>query len=183
MINVDRRTDYQHHLAALYGIPLLGSEYFRAAMLEQAKHQAGPTLFVVVTDDMAWARKNLDFPDLAVAFLGNSAILQKNVKQPLATGEDVGEDLALLAACNHSILSYGTFGQWSGLLAGGRVTIAGAAANTKEGREVRAAKLGWVWLGESQQRAVGGAVGCGATASTMWRLVLMYVNLQINTRM
>ena len=46
-------------LLQLYGIPLL----------EQAKHQAGPTLFVVVTDDIAWARLNLDFSDLAVAFL------------------------------------------------------------------------------------------------------------------
>jgi hypothetical protein len=28
-------------------------------------------------------------------------------------------DLALLAACNHSILTYGTFGFWAGFLAGG----------------------------------------------------------------
>jgi hypothetical protein len=28
-------------------------------------------------------------------------------------------DLALLAACNHTILTYGTFGFWAGLLAGG----------------------------------------------------------------
>jgi hypothetical protein len=28
-------------------------------------------------------------------------------------------DLALLAACNHTILTYGTFGFWAGFLAGG----------------------------------------------------------------
>ena len=35
---------------------------------------------------------------------------------------DVGADLALLAACNHSIVTYGTFGLWGALLSGG-VTI------------------------------------------------------------
>ena len=33
----------------------------------------------------------------------------------------MGEDLALLAACNHSIISYGTFGMWAAILAGGEV--------------------------------------------------------------
>jgi len=31
----------------------------------------------------------------------------------------LGMDLALLAACNHTILTYGTFGFWAGFLAGG----------------------------------------------------------------
>ena len=31
-----------------------------------------------------------------------------------------GVDLAVLASCNHSIVDYGTFGLWAGLLAGGR---------------------------------------------------------------
>ena len=43
--------------------------------------------------------------------------------RPLATGVDVGEDLALLAACNHSIISYGTFGMWAAILAGGEVLV------------------------------------------------------------
>ena len=30
----------------------------------------------------------------------------------------LGMDLALLAACNHTILTYGTFGFWAGFLAG-----------------------------------------------------------------
>ena len=41
----------------------------------------------------------------------------------LATGADIGEDLALLAACNHSIISYGTFGMWAAILAGGEVCL------------------------------------------------------------
>ena len=32
-----------------------------------------------------------------------------------------GRDLALLSHCNHTILSYGTFSYWAGLLSGGTI--------------------------------------------------------------
>ena len=32
-----------------------------------------------------------------------------------------GVDLAVLALCNHTIMDYGTFGLWGGLLAGGNI--------------------------------------------------------------
>ena len=87
-----------------------------------------------------------------VAFLGHDKVLEKDIKHPLAAADDIGDDLALLAACNHTILSYGTFGQWAGFLSGGRVIISDTAAVTKEGRELREAGLGaddksaWTWL-------------------------------------
>ena len=31
--------------------------------------------------------------------------------------------MAVLAACNHSIVDYGTFGLWAGLLAGGQIML------------------------------------------------------------
>ena len=34
-----------------------------------------------------------------------------------------GVDLAVLASCNHSIVDYGTFGLWAGLLAGGQIVL------------------------------------------------------------
>ena len=43
-------------------------------------------------------------------------MLNKTLSSPLTPAEDVGDDLALLAACNHTVLSYGTFGQWAALL-------------------------------------------------------------------
>ena len=43
--------------------------------------------------------------------------------------------MVLLAACNHSILSYGTFRQWVGLLAGVEVVVARGVHRTKERRE------------------------------------------------
>ena len=50
-----------------------------------------------------------------VALLGHRRVLQLNISAPLSAADDIGDDLALLAACNHTILSYGTFGQvqWS----------------------------------------------------------------------
>ena len=93
-------------------------------------------------------------------------MLELDTGHPLATADDIGDDLALLAACNHTILSYGTFGQWAALLAGGRTVISSTAGLTKEGRELREAGLGpsigdtqgWVWL-EAGRGEAGGQSG------------------------
>ena len=58
--------------------------------------------------------------------------------------DDIGDDLALLAACNHTIFSFGTFGQWAALLAGGKTVMSSTAAQTKIGRDLREAGLGLV---------------------------------------
>ena len=108
----------------LYNLSLLGPDYFQQAMKREAEQErpGRPVIFVVVSDDLAWAQQHMAVPGLRVAFLGNTAGGQ----------QAVGEDLALLAACNHSIISYGTFGMWGALLAGGRVTISQTAAKTKD---------------------------------------------------
>ena len=147
----NRRGDYGHHLNALYGLSLLSADYFHKAM-HYFSSRYDQVIFVVVTDDMEWAEDNLSLP--GVEFLGHKTVLQKDTDHPLATGEDVGDDLALLAACNHTIISYGTFGQWAAMLAGGEVVISDTAARTKEGRELRDAgfgpgdRKGWVWIEE-----------------------------------
>ena len=51
-----------------------------------------------------------------MALLGHRQVSEKSSISPLTQAEDVGDDLALLAACNHTVLSYGTFGQWAALL-------------------------------------------------------------------
>ena len=149
----NRRGDYGHHLAALYGLHLLEPGYFQRAM-QRFNSEYSNVIFIIVTDDMDWAESNLMFPGLQVVFAGHRKVLEKDVKHPLATADDIGDDLALLAACNHTILSYGTFGQWAALLAGGKVVISDTAAATKEGRELQEAGLarhnsGWTWLAAS----------------------------------
>ena len=105
---------------------------------------------------------------MQVALLGHRRVSEKSSISPLSPAEDIGDDLALLAACNHTILSYGTFGQWGALLAGGKVVISDTAANTKEGRELKEAGLakhssGWSWMAASLNSAVsrreGGSSG------------------------
>ena len=138
----NRRGDYGQHLKSLYDLSLLSANYFKRAMTYFTSHFPN-VIFVVVTDDMEWAQNNIDFPDMQVAFLGHNSVLEKDISNPLATGEDIGDDLALLAACNHTILSYGTFGQWAAFLAGGEVVISTTAAHTKEGRELMEGGFGW----------------------------------------
>ena len=118
----NRRGDYGQHLASLYSLPLLGPEFFLRAMRHYEAASPGQVIFVVVSDDLAWARRHLATSGHTIEFLGHSAVLAKDTARPLATGRDVGEDLALLAACNHSVLSYGTYGMWAAMLAGGQVT-------------------------------------------------------------
>lgn len=40
-----------------------------------------------------------------------------------ANGKGAGQDLAVLAACNHSIIDYGTFGSFGAILAGGETVV------------------------------------------------------------
>ena len=147
----NRRGDYGDHLATLYGLKLLEADYFHDAM-QRFNRVYNNVIFIVVTDDMEWAKTNLVFPGLQVAFAGHSKVLQKDIHHPLVAADDVGDDLALLAACNHTILSYGTFGLWGALLAGGDVVISDTVAKTKEGRELIEGGLGghndsgWTWL-------------------------------------
>ena len=95
----------------------------------------------------------------------------------------MGEDLALLAACNHSIISYGTFGMWAAILAGGevvpllnpfstitdpplQVVTSSTMALTKEGGELKAAKLAnWLVLEEESNNP--GQKNLGSKASSI----------------
>ena len=43
------------------------------------------------------------------------------MKAPPLGPTALGVDLALLSLCSHTIMDYGTFGLWGGLLAGGRL--------------------------------------------------------------
>lgn len=90
-------------------LPVLPAPWFaQAAHLVQERH--GDLAFLVVTDEPAWARAHLRLPGpMTVASLDHPA-------SPL-------EDLALLRACAHHVISNSTFGWWGARLstAGGMV--------------------------------------------------------------
>ena len=107
----NRRGDYGPHMAS-YGGALVGPGYFQSCLALLRACLASP-VFLVVTDDPAWARRHITGPDVTYSLAPS-----------MAEDEAVGTDLAILASCNHTVLTYGTFGLWGALLRGGRgVTI------------------------------------------------------------
>lgn len=135
-----RRTDYANHLEVLYQVDQVDEAYFTRAMdFYQSKYN-NSAIFIFVSDDMEWVRDTFqNRPD--VALLGNEKVLPNDVKHPFSFSEDVGEDLALLANCNHTIMSFGTFGLWGAMLAGGNVVLPSQIMEVKEGIELNEAKI------------------------------------------
>ena len=73
--------------------------------------------FLYVSDDMAWGKQNLGTPkDLFFAGAGEN-LDEKGVE--VVDPDAASYDLALLANCNHTIITRGTFTMWAALLSGG----------------------------------------------------------------
>ncbi|XP_037075424.1 galactoside 2-alpha-L-fucosyltransferase 3-like [Pollicipes pollicipes] len=103
-----RRTDYDAWLQRRVRGRLLGPGYFRRAM-DLLRRRHGRCLFVVVSDDMRWCEEHLLAGDVRMAGSGN-------VGSPVS-------DMALLGACDHAVLSYGTFGFFAAYLSGGEMVV------------------------------------------------------------
>ena len=128
-----RRTDYKKWMAQHVEGRLIGADFLgRALALMRRRHP--DALFVVASDDLDWCRRELRAPDVVLAGDGVQT-------QP-------GADLALLAACNHSVLTHGTFGFWAAYLAGGEVVAPTGYGTTRTGieQDVRRAHLNWTWI-------------------------------------
>ncbi len=107
-----RRTDHLDYERRHSLVPLKPSYYLDAMDVFRRKFgKSHNILFLFVSDDMAWGREKLSLrnKERDLHFVG-------------ASGNDetaVGMDLALLAYCNHTIQSYGTFSFFAGFFAGG----------------------------------------------------------------
>ncbi|KAJ8888817.1 hypothetical protein PR048_008311 [Dryococelus australis] len=106
-----RRTDYGHHLWIRGREHLASSKFFLDAMAYFKAKYRDDVVFVVTSDDPIWCQQNLAKGSSDVFIAGGSG---------LSTPE---KDLALMAACNHSILDYGTFGCWGAILANGETIV------------------------------------------------------------
>ncbi|KAF2893836.1 hypothetical protein ILUMI_12339 [Ignelater luminosus] len=100
-----RRTDYSRYLPRKYKLKLANVSFYYSAM-KYYEDKYKNVVFILTSDDNKWCIKQ--FSDKSNVFVvgehfRNSPYL----------------DLAVLAACNHSIFDYGTYGGWSAILAGG----------------------------------------------------------------
>src|SRR5206468_3243249 len=84
-------------------------------------------VFVVCSDDVLWSKANLrsseiiDFRNF-MRFLSDAAEVSDRDPNPTvivaySENKTAEEDMALLAMCNHTIMTVGTFGWWAGYLA------------------------------------------------------------------
>jgi galactoside 2-L-fucosyltransferase 1/2 len=96
-----RRTDYKIHLKKLHKASLVKPDYFLRQM-NYFRSNYKAVIFVVVSDEPEWCKRELN---------GDNVVVMKT--------NSPAQDLAIMAACNHSIIDYGTYGMWGAILAGG----------------------------------------------------------------
>lgn len=75
--------------------------YFQKAA-DYYRNKYTNVIFIVTSDEIWWGKSNLNFKDFVFS-ISNSEVM----------------DMALLALCNHTIMSVGTFSWWAAWLAGG----------------------------------------------------------------
>lgn len=87
-------------------------QYFKNAM-QYFTDKYGNVQFFVASNDIPWCKKQ--------SFLkGTHLVLEKHT---------AAQDMAILANCDHVIMSIGTFGWWGGLLSGGEVVYSSEEFN------------------------------------------------------
>ncbi|XP_075773708.1 galactoside alpha-(1,2)-fucosyltransferase 2-like [Pelodiscus sinensis] len=101
-----RRGDYVRVMPQRWKGVVADKAYLDKAMgYFRAKYQE--PVFVVTSNGMDWCRENIDASRGDVHFSGDGK------------ESSPGRDFALLAHCNHTIMTIGTFGIWAAYLAGG----------------------------------------------------------------
>ena len=84
-----------------------GRSYFTNAIAYFQKKFSKDVIFIVLTNDIGWSKENIK---------GDNVYFAADFGTYTAE-----EDFAIGVACNHTIMSVGTFGWWIGFLAGGEV--------------------------------------------------------------
>ena len=106
-----RRTDFLKFGKKYLGKKPLDADYYNYAM-EYFQEEYDNCVFVVASDDIKWAKKKLDVINHKIYFSDQNPTFHP---LPGSTYEVVDDDLskaaydfALLASCNHTIISRGT---------------------------------------------------------------------------
>ncbi|XP_053122390.1 galactoside alpha-(1,2)-fucosyltransferase 2 [Hemicordylus capensis] len=101
-----RRGDYVRVMPQIWKGVVADKAYLDKAMDYFREKYPNP-IFVVVSNGMDWCRQNINASRGDVHFAGDGR------------ESSPGRDFALIAHCNHTIMTIGTFGIWAGYLAGG----------------------------------------------------------------
>ncbi|XP_078090761.1 galactoside alpha-(1,2)-fucosyltransferase 2-like [Mustelus asterias] len=103
-----RRGDYVHVMPKVWKGVIADRNYLEQAMF-YFRNKYKDVVFIVMSNGLDWCRKNIDASKGDIYFLGDG-----NESKPQ-------RDFAILAHCNHTIMTIGTFGFWAAYLAGGEV--------------------------------------------------------------
>jgi len=103
-----RRGDFLSNWAVRRGFTVANKQYLKRAMTYFVKRFT-QVQFIVASNDIAWSRNNIN----------SSSFDQTRVNITFSVGHSTQQDLALLASCNHMIMTTGTFGWWAAWLANG----------------------------------------------------------------
>jgi len=103
-----RRGDFLHRRWVGIGLTVADKLYLNRAMTFFIERYSR-VQFVVASDDIGWCQKNIRL----------SSFNQQRVNITFSIGHSAEQDLALLASCDHMIMSTGTYGWWASWLANG----------------------------------------------------------------
>lgn len=142
-----RRGDYAGHLKSLYQVGYVKREYYFEA-IEWFKGALKCPLFFVVSDDLEWAESEIGDCNGHCFYAGSrKSRVEFLPKDRLTASPEIGNDMALLGQVNHSIITYGTFGMWGALLAGGQTLLPKGFDAMKEVKEIRKANIpDWTFI-------------------------------------
>lgn len=101
-----RRGDYVHVMPNTWKGVVADKGYLQKAM-DYFRQKYENSIFVVTSNGMDWCKENINNSLGDVHFAGDGQ------------ESSPGRDFALLAHCNHTIMTIGTFGIWVGYLVGG----------------------------------------------------------------
>jgi galactoside 2-L-fucosyltransferase 1/2 len=126
-----RRTDFKTWLPLKYNTNLINAKYFLEAMAWfRKKINSRSLLFLIISDDPDWCKKEI------TSHVEDAILVSANNTSP-------GQDLALLASCNHTIIDYGTYGEWGAFLSRGLTVSFGV---DKYFNDIASKKLSWkIW--------------------------------------
>ena len=103
-----RRGDFLHKSLLAYGFSTASERYLQEAM-SYFVERFPRVQFIVASNDIPWCNKHVKL----------SMFNKTTVNITFSVNHDAAQDLAILASCNHTVMSTGTYSWWAAWLANG----------------------------------------------------------------